>query len=474
MYVACPGAPLADRAVNGNKNLKDFRLKAIRLVNRGATALLAAGLVATTVSGARAETSIVVDVATGAVLSQKDATKRWYPASTTKLMTAYVVLKSLEEGRVKPETPVVVTRYAASQAPSKMGFEPGSVMRLDSALRMMLVKSANDIAVAIAQAVGSRLPKETASAPNAPTLEILSPEAGALAGFVDAMNRDAAALGMKDTHFINPNGLPGEGQHSSARDLALLGASIRREFPAYADYFGTEAIASGNAVLRNGNSLLGRFAGADGMKTGYICASGFNLVGSATRNGRTLVAVVLGSDRSSVRDRHVAVLLEEGFDATPGAGSMKLADMPAGGGEVADISDRMCSPAGRTARANSIKAEEKAIADAAANKKPAPVGPDDLPDDDAKRPVSIVQVGLGGAAGAAGIPPNVTLIASYGIPRPTFRPGQPNDAADAAAAAAQPKASQGTQTAAATPAANDLGVTRRGGIPVPTPRGVAN
>ncbi|WP_082491036.1 D-alanyl-D-alanine carboxypeptidase family protein [Aureimonas sp. Leaf454] len=461
-------------------------MKAIRLPLRGATALLAVAFAATVVSGARAETSIVVDVATGAVLSQKDATKRWYPASTTKLMTAYVVLKAVKEGRIKLDAPVVMTRYAAAQAPSRMGFEPGSVMRLDNALRMMMVKSANDVAVAIAQTVGSHLqtggaasaerspaaePVSVGGPPKAPTLDISSPEAGALAAFVDAMNADADRLGLKDTHFINPNGLPGEGQHSNARDLALLGVTIRRELPEFLPYFGTEAISAGGAVLHNGNGLLGRFSGADGMKTGYICASGFNLVGSATRNGRTLVGVVLGSDRSSVRDRHMAALLEDGFGATPGAGSMKITDMAAGGGETADISERMCSPAGRTARANAVKAEEAAIAEATAKKKPSPVDLEALPE--AGGPPTIVQVGLGGAAGTERIAANISLIPSYGIPRPTFRPNQPNDAAHAAAAAAKDaplRGSDDTRTASAANLADDLGVTKRGGIPVPTPR----
>ncbi|KQT53923.1 MULTISPECIES: D-alanyl-D-alanine carboxypeptidase family protein [unclassified Aureimonas] len=421
-------------------------MKAIRLARRCTAVLFAAGLAASALSAARAETSIVVDVATGAVLSQKDATKRWYPASTTKLMTTYVALKAVSEGRAGLDTPVVMTRYAATQAPSKMGFEPGSVMRLDNALRMLMVKSANDVAVAIGTALGD----------------------GSVETFVEKMNAEAAALGMKDSHFVNPHGLPGAGQYSSAHDLALVAAALRRDFPAFSDYFSTEAIKVGDAVINNHNGLLGRFEGADGMKTGYICASGFNLVGSATRDGRTLVAVVLGADGTAVRDRHAAELLEEGFKATPGSGSMKLSDMPVGGGEVADISERMCSPAGRTARAKEAKAEEEAEAAAAAKGPAAVEKRSQLAQ--LQRPRSVVQVGLGGAAGTSKVAPGISLIAAYGLPIPTFRPPQPDDAAHAAAAELRAAAEPQTIASSAPPV--DLGVTRRG-IPVPTPR-VAN
>ncbi|RYE73609.1 MAG: D-alanyl-D-alanine carboxypeptidase, partial [Hyphomicrobiales bacterium] len=141
----------------------------------GAAALGAAVLAS---PAAKAEVSVVIDVATGKVLSSKNASARWYPASTTKLMTAYLALKAMETGDATLDTPVVMTQYAATQVPSKMGYEPGSVMRLDMALRMMLVKSANDVAVAIGQTIGG----------------------GSLQPFVDRMNSEALALGMKDTH----------------------------------------------------------------------------------------------------------------------------------------------------------------------------------------------------------------------------------------------------------------------------------
>ncbi|KAB0679539.1 D-alanyl-D-alanine carboxypeptidase family protein [Aureimonas leprariae] len=338
---------------------------------------------------AAAEQAVVADVATAKVLYAQNASSRWYPASTTKLMTAYVALKAIEDGKAAVDTPVVMTRYAASQAPSKMGFQPGSVMRLDVALRMMLVKSANDVAVAIGEAVGG----------------------GSLETFVGMMNEEAAAIGMKDSRFVNPNGLPGEGQHSSAKDLALLAVKLRTEFPTFATLFGTEAISTGAATIKNTNGLLGRFDGADGMKTGYICASGFNLVGSATRDGRTVVAVVLGASGTIVRDRRVAELLDLGFKADPAKETTLLADLAVANGDAADISGEICSAAGRKERAEAREDE--------AERKDGSPG-SHLHEMDRAR--SVVRVSLGGAAAAPGIEAGITQIANYNIPVPMARP----------------------------------------------------
>ncbi|MBC8129844.1 MAG: D-alanyl-D-alanine carboxypeptidase [Rhizobiaceae bacterium] len=347
--------------------------------------------------GAKAETTVVVDVASGKVLSEKNASARWYPASTTKLMTTYLALKALETGDAALDTPVVMTRFAASQAPSKMGFEPGSVMRLDMALRMILVKSANDVSVAIGQALGG----------------------GSIETFVAKMNTEAAALGMKDTWFINPNGLPGPGQYSSAKDLAILGTRLRRDFPAFSEIFGVEAIQAGSQLMRNTNGLIGRYAGADGMKTGYICASGFNVVASATREGRTLVAVVLGADGPIVRDRITAEILEKGF-ATDAAGIATTVEaLPVSSGPPADISKAICSPEGQKARAEERQLETKRGENS---------GSPFLTK--MTRPPSIVAVGLGGAAGSATVEPGISQIAAYGIPLPRWRP-DPADTDDA-------------------------------------------
>lgn len=408
--------------------------------------LLTAGLLAS--ASARAETSVAVDVATGKVLSQNDPSARWYPASTTKLMTAYLAMQAIESGKFKPDAPVVMTRRAAQELPSKMGYPPGSVMRLDYALRMMLVKSANDIAVAIGQTIAD----------------------GSLEGFVQMMNDEAARLGMKDSHFINPNGMPGDGQYSSAKDLAILAIALKRDFPTYSDFFSTEAFISGKAVIKNYNPMLGRYDGADGMKTGYICAGGYNLVASATRNGRSVVAVVLGAIGPISRARTAAELLENGFKAQPAADAPTVYQLPVSSGPAADVSDQICSAEGRKARAaesadSSEDTDEQAFGSPYLH--------------DIGRPRVAIKLGLGGAAGTDTIEAGITLIAAYGIPVPIPRPAQPDDAlhaAEAAAAAASAAASAKAAIAekSAPPAseaapvrsAADLGVTRRG-IPIP-------
>lgn len=373
-----------------------------------AIAILAATLLAA--EAASAETSIAVDAATGKVLSQNNATARWFPASTTKLMTAYLALKAMHDGKAALDTPVVMTRRAAAEAPSKMGFQPGTVVRLDNALRMMLVKSANDLAMAIGQTLGG----------------------GSMDDFVDMMNQTAARLGMKDTHYINPNGLPGDGQYSSAKDLAILAIAIRTEFPAFSDYFGTEAVKFGNHLIKNGNKLLGRFDGADGMKTGYICASGFNLVSSATRGGRTVVAVVLGAEGPIVRERESAKLLQDGFATDPAQRTLDVHDLPTSSGPAADVSKEICSASGRHERSEEREAEKD---------REEYFGSPYM--HEMNRPPQTVQVAIGGAAGTATIPAGISLIEAYGIPIPTPRPAGPGDlAANEAAPAASGDAAE--------------------------------
>jgi D-alanyl-D-alanine carboxypeptidase len=239
---------------------------------------------------AQATPSLVIDVESGKVLLAEDATKPWYPASITKLMTAYVTFKALRAGRLTPETLITVSENAAAQKPSKMGFKVGTQVTVDNALKMMLVKSANDMAVVLAEGVGGSLP-----------------------GFIDEMNATAAELGMTGTHYANPNGLPDPGQVSTARDLAILARAIFLNFPEHADLFRIPAIKIGPAVIRSYNKLIDRYPGADGMKTGFICASGFNLVASATRGNRHLLAVVLGTESGKARTEEAALLLERGF-----------------------------------------------------------------------------------------------------------------------------------------------------------------
>jgi D-alanyl-D-alanine carboxypeptidase len=254
---------------------------------------LAAGLLAFAgVERAQAEAQLLIEASTGKVLHAENATYPWYPASVTKLMTAYTTLRAVKEGRISFNTLLTVSRNAAAQQPTKMGFAAGTTVTVDNALKMLMVKSANDMAVAIAEGVG-----------------------GSIAGFADLMNANARRLGMSQSNFVNPNGLPAENHITSARDLAILARALIREFPEYDSYWHISSIRYGNRVMHNYNALIDRYPGADGMKTGFICASGYNVVASATRNGRRLIAVVLGAWSGAVRAQKAAQLLERGFNS---------------------------------------------------------------------------------------------------------------------------------------------------------------
>src|SRR5207248_775139 len=218
----------------------------------------------------------------------------WYPASVTKLMTAYVVLHAVKEGRITLDTLIGVSDNAVAQQPTKMGFRAGTQVTIDNALKMMMVKSANDMAVALAEGVG-----------------------GSIDQFAEHMNAAAQRLGMTQSHFVNPNGLPNENQVTSARDLAILARALIYQFPEHDFYWHIPAIRLGRRVMRNYNTLIDRYPGADGMKTGFICSAGFNLVATATRGNKRLIAVVLGAPSSSVRAMQAAQLLEKGFNTNP-------------------------------------------------------------------------------------------------------------------------------------------------------------
>lgn len=242
-------------------------------------------------SRAQAEAQLLIEASTGKVLHAENATYPWYPASVTKLMTAYTTLRAIKEGRFSFNTLLTVSKNAAGQQPTKMGFKVGTTVTVDNALKMLMVKSANDIAVTIAEGVG-----------------------GSIEGFADMMNANARRLGMTQSNFVNPNGLPEENHVTSARDLGILARALILEFPEADSYWHIHSIRYGNRVMHNYNSLLDRYPGADGMKTGFICSSGYNLVASATHNGRRLIAIVLGAYSSAVRAQKAAALLERGFN----------------------------------------------------------------------------------------------------------------------------------------------------------------
>src|SRR5579871_2564474 len=256
-------------------------------------AALAAPLLATA-TPARAEAYILVDADSGKVLRAENAAYPWYPASTSKLMTLYVTLSAIRDRRITFDTLFTVSRNAWSQSPTKMGFPIGTQVTVDNALKMLMVKSANDMAVLLAEGLDGSIDK-----------------------FAEEMTLTAQSLGMTETNFVNPNGLPADGQISSARDLAILARALIKQFPQYSFYWHIPAIKYGRRVVRNYNPLIGRYPGADAMKTGFICASGFNLVATASRDNKRLIAVVLGARSGAARAVKAAELFESGFAQNP-------------------------------------------------------------------------------------------------------------------------------------------------------------
>lgn len=289
-----------------------------RLMGAGMLACLSC-LPALSAGGALAGPALLLDAASGRVLYEEQAGDPWYPASVTKLMTAYLVLKEVRDGRLSLDTPIKVSATAARTPPSKMGFKPGTVLTVDNALKMMLVKSANDLAVVLAEAV-----------------------AGSEAAFAAAMNAEAGRLGMHGSYFVNPHGLPDSRQRVTARDLGLLARAILSDFPQFRPYFGIGGVQLGKKTYQNTNGLIGRYPGADGMKTGFICSSGFNVVATARQGGRQLIVVLLGERTATARTIRAAELFDRGF-AGPRSGSRQVEDIPPGAVAFApDLREEVC------------------------------------------------------------------------------------------------------------------------------------
>ncbi len=235
--------------------------------------------------------AIVVDAESGEVLFARHADSRRYPASITKVMTLYLAFEALSEGKVKLDDVITVSPRAASQPPSKLGLAAGQTITLDDAMKATAVRSANDMAVAIAEHVG-----------------------GSQDRFAAMSTLKARELGMTQTRYVNPNGLPDARQVTSARDLAILARAVMRDYPQYYRYFGLHDWAYQGREYRNTNGLLRQGGGYDGMKTGYTNASGYNLAASAVRDGRRLITIVLGGRSTASRNSHVAALMETGFE----------------------------------------------------------------------------------------------------------------------------------------------------------------
>ncbi len=231
---------------------------------------------------------IVVDVNSGETLHEVNPDGLRYPASLTKIMTLYLLFERLESGKIKLNTPLKVSANAAEQAPSKLGLDDGDTIDVEDAIKALVTKSANDVAVVVAEALG-----------------------GTEENFAKLMTRKARTLAMKHTIYKNASGLPDEDQVTTARDQALLGVAVQERFPRYYQYFATPQFTYHGNTMRNHNRLLGRVAGVDGIKTGYTRASGFNLVTSVRRDNRHIVAVVLGGNTGGQRDARMRALIDK-------------------------------------------------------------------------------------------------------------------------------------------------------------------
>jgi D-alanyl-D-alanine carboxypeptidase len=260
---------------------------------RAATTIFAALLAwALCAAPAAAGSALLFDTENGHVLYAEDPDAPWYPASLTKMMTAYLAFEAIRDHKASEDTDVVVSENARKQPPSRLGVKVGTHLTLGDALKALIMRSANDIAVAIAETLGG----------------------GDEMAFVKQMNQKAVELGMMHTHFINPNGLPAEQQVTTARDLALLAQALLRDFPERVPLYAEIQTTIGkNISISTHNAILTNYPGGDGIKTGFTCASGYNLAASATRDGHKLVAILLGEESGAKRTARAAALLDHGF-----------------------------------------------------------------------------------------------------------------------------------------------------------------
>ncbi|MER9297804.1 D-alanyl-D-alanine carboxypeptidase [Mesorhizobium sp. M0621] len=245
--------------------------------------------------------AIVIDARTGKQLFEVSSTAQRYPASLTKMMTLYLLFEALDSGRLTKQTQIPVSDHAASQPPTKMRFRRGESIDVDSAIRAIVVKSANDVAVAVGEYLG-----------------------GSEEQFAAMMTSKARQLGMASTSFRNASGLPDDGQMTTARDMAVLGMALHQRFPQQFHYFSESDFMFRGRLVRGHNDMLGRVRGVDGIKTGYIRASGFNIVTSYNADGRNLIVVVMGADSARQRNDHVEALIQRSLSPTMDGAKTRL------------------------------------------------------------------------------------------------------------------------------------------------------
>lgn len=306
--------------------------------------------------------AIVVDANTGRILHAANADALRHPASITKVMTLYLLFEQMERGRFRLDTQIPISAHAASMPPTKVGLRPGSTITVENAIGALITKSANDIAAAVAEAI-----------------------AGDEVTFARLMTRKAQALGMKDTVFRNASGLPNPEQVTTARDLTILGRAIQERFPRQFAYFAKHEHRMGSVVMRNHNRLLGRIEYVDGIKTGFIRASGFNVLTSAKLDGRRVVAVVMGGRTASHRDGIMANLIESNIVV---ASRSRTAPMIAEAPSIERNVEVAAAPAPAPVL-TPMPAPNARAAVAAAAPQPALLVPLEVPQEPAGRPVAV-------------------------------------------------------------------------------------
>jgi len=245
--------------------------------------------------------AIVVDARSGKQLFEVNSTAQRYPASLTKMMTLYLLFEAMQSGRVSKETQIPVSDHAAAEPPTKMRFRRGETIDVDSAIRAIVVKSANDVAVAVGEYLG-----------------------GSEEQFAAMMTAKARSLGMTSTNFRNASGLPDDSQMTTARDMAVLGMALRNRFPQHFHYFSESDFMFRGRLVRGHNDMLGRVRGVDGIKTGYIRASGYNIVTSYSADGRQLIVVVMGAESARQRNDHVEALIQRSLSPTSADAKTRL------------------------------------------------------------------------------------------------------------------------------------------------------
>ncbi|MBO0343646.1 D-alanyl-D-alanine carboxypeptidase [Roseibium sp. CAU 1637] len=276
---AKPGSPLPASDTHSSVQTPVAQASGVAAIGYAAPALTAE---------TRGYSELVIDMSTGRELLELNADAPRFPASLTKMMTLYLLFEEVNSGRLSMSSALAVSAHAQSQPPAKLGLKAGDTITVEQAARAMAVKSANDVAVVVAEAIS-----------------------GSEGAFARKMTAKAQALGMRSTRFKNASGLPDAGHVSTARDMARLGLALKRRFPQYSAFYRARSFEFEGRTFEATNNLIGRVAGVDGLKTGYIRLAGYNLVATANRGGRRRLVVVMGGSSEKVRDDRVTALLDE-------------------------------------------------------------------------------------------------------------------------------------------------------------------